>query len=197
MRARMALLLNKVQVQLREVVLKDKPPSLLDFSAKGTVPVLVISEQLIIDESREILDWAIQQAENPAFDLPCRDQQSLVAHNDNQFKGILDQYKYFDRHPQQPQQEYRRQGEVFLALLEQRLIHCQYLFSPQIGYADIAIFPFIRQFANVDRKWFDQADYPQLQAWLARLIDSEAFGQVMTPFKQWHAGDDLIHFPKD
>lgn len=195
MRARLALLLNNATVQLREVVLKDKPPSLRQYSPKETVPVLVMSEQFVIDESLEIIDWAVQQSSQPAFDLMCNEQQALVAQNDGAFKAILDKYKYFDRYPEQPQQFYREQGEEFLYQLELRLIHQPYLFGDEVSYADIAIFPFIRQFINVDMPWFEVADYPNLKLWLTRLLDSDAFTHAMTKFPQWHQDDDITLFP--
>lgn len=195
MRARMALVLNNIPVALREVILKDKPSSLLQFSPKGTVPVLVLSDDFVIEESREIIDWAVQQAQVPAFDLPCLEQQVFIDKNDQKFKTFLDKYKYFDRHPEHPQQHYREQCESFLRQIEQRLIHQPYLFSDQISYADIAIFPFIRQFANVDKVWFDSASYPKLKLWLERLLTSEPFKTVMTPYPQWHSDDPVTIFP--
>jgi len=194
MRARMALLLNNVTVELREVVLKDKPPQLLACSPKGTVPVLAISSEFIIEESREIIDWAIQQADQPAFDLACQEQRELVDLNDNEFKTNLDHYKYFDRFPQHPQTYYRQQAELFVALLEQRLIHNPFLFGQQISYADIAIFPFIRQFSNVENNWFADSPYHQLKLWLARLINSDSFSNVMVKFEQWQDNDPVVLF---
>lgn len=195
MRARMALLLNNVAVQLREVVLKDKPSSLLAYSPKGTVPVLVSVDEFVIEESREIIDWAIQQSASPAFDLACPDQQLLIEKNDNLFKENLDKYKYFDRYPEYSQEYYREQGEHFLAQLEQHLTHQPYLFGQQISYADIAIFPFIRQFAGVEKDWFANSKYTQLRQWLNVFLNSEQFKTIMFRFSPWRENDELVQFP--
>jgi len=195
MRARMALILNNISVELREVVLKDKPAQLLACSPKATVPVLVIADDFIIEESREIIDWSVQQADTPMFDLPCQAQRELVECNDNEFKGNLDRYKYFDRFPEQPQEHYRQQATHFLAQLEQRLIHTPYLFGEEICYADVAIFPFIRQFANVENGWLANSVYHNVFAWLERLINTAAFTTVMYRFCQWQDGNDVVRFP--
>jgi len=195
MRARMALVLNNINVELREVVLKDKPAQLIACSPKATVPVLAVSTQFIIEESREIIDWAIQQSDTPVFDLACVEQRTLVDLNDNEFKANLDRYKYFDRFPEHPQSHYREQAQDFLSLLEQRLIHTPYLFGDDICYADIAIFPFIRQFSNVENGWFEQSDYIKLQQWLKRLLHSDAFEITMYRYQQWQMGSPTVRFP--
>jgi len=195
MRARMALILNNITVELREVVLKDKPTQLLACSPKATVPVLVISPEFIIEESREIIDWSIQHTDFPTFDLPCQLQRALVDFNDNEFKGHLDRYKYFDRFPEQPQSYYRQQATLFLEKLEQQLIHTPYLFGEEICYADIAIFPFIRQFSNVENGWLANSIYQNVQAWLERLISTAAFTTAMHRYPQWQEDANVVTFP--
>ncbi|MDP2562003.1 glutathione S-transferase [Psychrobium sp. 1_MG-2023] len=195
MRARMAIYLNDTTTELREVVLKDKPHSLLEYSPKGTVPVLVLADSQVIEESREIMDWAINNAASPTLALATATQVELIDYNDNDFKQQLDRYKYFDRHPEHTQSEYRKQGEFFLQRLEQMLTEQDFLFGDSYSYADIAIFPFIRQFAHVDKTWFDAAPYPRLQQWLSSFLAMHAFAQVMTKFPQWQPNHEVCHFP--
>ena len=194
MRARMALLLNKVTVEIREVVLKSKPDSLLTASPKGTVPVL-INGDVVIDESRDIIDFSIAKSQSPCIELPNEQQLALVLLNDNTFKANLDKYKYFDRFIEKTQQEHRQAGEVFLQQLEERLTSNPYLFGNELSYADIAIFPFVRQFAHVDKLWFEQANYPHLQRWLNDFLISPAFVDVMKKLPAWQDGDAVTYFP--
>ena len=210
MRARLALQAAEQTVELREVVLKNKPAELLQVSAKATVPVLVLNNGRVIDESLEIMLWALSQyqaecqsAHEPQQKPPCWlaqeqgfDDQAmmLVKHNDGEFKANLDAYKYADRYPQSAEY-YRQQGENFLFLLEQRLTAHRYLMSDQLSLADMAIFPFIRQFAHVDKTWFQQAPYPQLNVWFERLVNSDEFTQIMTKWKPWQADAEPAYFP--
>ena len=199
MRARMALKMSASAVHLREVVLRDKPQALLESSAKGTVPVLVLVDGTVIDESRDIMLWALGQSD-PELWFPkdnkavCRVILQLLDMNDGTFKNNLDRYKYPDRYPEQQAEYYRRQGEQFLAILEDRLSMHPFLVSDQVSIADIGIFPFIRQFANVDRDWFDQAPYPQLQAWLEYLVQGKLFNAVMEKYSPWEEGLEPIVF---
>ena len=194
MRARMALLLNKVTVEIREVVLKNKPDSLLSASPKGTVPVL-INGDVVIDESRDIIDFSIAQSQCPCIAFPSEQQLALVLLNDNTFKANLDKYKYFDRFIEKTQQEHRQAGGVFLQQLEDKLTNSPYLFGNELSYADIAIFPFVRQFAHVDKLWFEQANYPQVQRWLNDFLISPAFIDVMKKLPAWQDGDAVTYFP--
>jgi len=195
MRARMALMLNSVTVEIREIVLKHKPESMITFSPKGTVPILIINDDIVIDESRDIMDFTISQSEQPVLISPCQQQLALIDTNDTSFKTHLDHYKYFDRFPELTQQQHREKGESFLQLIEEKLGEHTYLFGQEITYADIAIFPFIRQFAHVDKAWFGQANYPNLQRWLAYFLTSEAFLSVMKKFAPWQESDEAIYFP--
>ena len=182
-RARLALALSGVAVVTHEVSLRDKPAAMLACSPKGTVPVLVLNDGTVIDESLDIMCWALQQ-HDPQCWLQCNahlsaDASALIAENDGVFKHVLDRYKYAGRYPEQPQIFYRQQGEVFLAKLNNRLNVHGALCGKQISIADIAIFPFVRQFAEVDRPWFDQSNYAALRCWLDERIASALFVSIM------------------
>lgn len=183
----MALNYAGVEVEMREVLLRDKPRAMLQASAKGTVPVLVLPDGNIIDESAAVMHWALNQRDDDSWwrdDLQC-ETDKLVEENDLVFKKHLDHYKYADRYPEQPQSYYRVQAEKFLHQLEQRLIHQRYLLADNLTFSDVAIFPFVRQFAFVDKAWFDQAPYPKLHTWLQSFLDSNLFLSVMTKFPRW------------
>jgi len=199
MRARLAICYSQVEVEIREVVLKDKPTSLLAYSPKGTVPVLVTSDKQIIDESRDIMYWALLQHDSDDWlrhNQPHLQKQmtSLIDENDNEFKVILDKYKYADRHPEYTEAEYRQQGSYFLNQLELLLTLHNNLIDDEISLADIAIFPFIRQFAGVDKDWFEQSPYPKVRTWLSRHTNSALFRDIMYKYPQWSAGDKATYF---
>ncbi|MCK5355108.1 MAG: glutathione S-transferase [Methyloprofundus sp.] len=199
MRARMALKISGCRVCLREVVLRDKPQALLACSAKGTVPVLVLANGTVIDESRDIMQWALSQ-NDPEQWFPtekgglCISIKQLLDSNDYEFKNNLDRYKYPNRYPEQEPEYYRAQAEQFLAILEARLNTHQFLMGERVSTADIAIFPFIRQFAHVDKKWFEQAAYPRLQSWLDCFIQGELFNAVMQKYSPWEESSEAIVF---
>lgn len=200
MRARLAIAYSGTRVELREVVLKDKPASLIQISPKATVPVLVKTDQTVIDESIDIMKWALMQndPQNWYQALSQHQQQlaeQLINYNDGEFKFYLDRYKYADRFPEQTELFYREQGELFLQRLESLLMQHRYLLGESQTWADMAILPFIRQFASVNKEWFDNAQYPKLQLWLQQFIESSLFKLIMPKFKQWHDGDEVIQFP--
>ena len=192
-RARLALHVSGIAHELREVSLRNKPDCLLRASPKGSVPVLVLPEDRVIDESWDIMQWALQQrdpenwlgSQNRHLDAAA----SLVAVNDSRLKAALNRYKYADRHPEHPQAYYRSQGEAFLQQLEDCLRANVCLDGPALSIADVAIFPFIRQFAGVDQTWFDQSPYPKLRDWTAALCHSSLFVDVMCKQDVWQAGD--------
>ena len=196
MRARLGLLFAEQQVELREVVLKNKPPQMLDISPKGTVPVLQLIDGTVIEQSREIMLWALEQndPQNLLDKTVLNDANALIDQNDDEFKYWLDHYKYADRHPEMTQIEYRQQGEVFLKQLEVLLLKNSYLLGTNISVADIGIIPFVRQFAHVDRNVFYDLPYPNLQRWLQDWLQHPLFLQAMTKFKPWKEGDDLVIF---
>ena len=199
MRARMVLKYSGIAVHLREVVLRDKPLALLECSAKGTVPVLVLHDGTVIKESRDIMLWALN-INDPEQWLPrendelCSLIKQLLDTNDCEFKNNLDRYKYSDRYPEETAEYYRTRGEHNLAILEGILNTHQFLMGDKVSMADIGISPFIRQFANVDSDWFDQAPYPQLQAWLEYFIQSELFNAVMEKYSPWVENSEPIVF---
>lgn len=197
MRARLALLFAKVPVELREITLKNKPEHMLAISPKGTVPVLQITEETTIEESLEIMMWALEQADPQGLlDEKSQSQaKSLIEQNDNEFKQWLDRYKYADRHPEMTQSEYREKGEVFLQVLESLLTDNIYLLGDNPTIADIGIMPFVRQFAHVDRDVFYNLPYPNLQRWLQHWLEHPLFVQAMTKFQPWQEGDEVVVFP--
>ncbi len=195
-RARLALRASGIRVAIREVVLADKPAALRQLSVRATVPVLVVNQTEVIGESLDIMLWALQQCDPqgwlPADALLMAESRQLIAANDGEFKQSLDRYKYADRFPEQPQALYRAEAERFLALLEKRLAHSPYLLCERLTLADMAIFPFIRQFANVESDWFEQSPYPQLRRWLASLLRSPLFASVMVKYVPWREGDPAV-----
>ncbi len=185
MRARMALSSSGMEYEHREVVLRDKPPEMLEVSPKGTVPVLITQPGTVIEESLDIMRHALAM-KDPEGWLE-RDDPELVAANDGPFKHHLDRYKYATRYNDVDPEEHRSEALDILRQLEARLAKDAYLCGARRGLADIAIFPFIRQFANADRTWFDAQSLPRLQDWLERLITSELFTGVMAKHAQWKA----------
>lgn len=183
MRARLALRYAGVAVQIVEVSLKAKPAEMLALSAKGTVPVLALKDR-VIDESLEIMQWALEQHDPEDWRLaadPAAQAQmaALIAENDQVFKVHLNRYKYAERYPEAPMEHYRAQGEVFLARLDGMLQQRRYLLAGHPSLADMALLPFVRQFAHVDQEWFAQTPYGALQGWLQGGLESELFGGIM------------------
>lgn len=189
----MTLLYSGVQVEIRDLILRDKPASMLAYSEKGTVPVLVLEDGTVLDESLDIIKWALAKNDPQAW-LGAK-ISLLVTENDHAFKQHLDHYKYADRFPEFPAEEYRTHCEAFLRQLETRLNKSVFLDGAQCTLTDIAIFPFIRQFAFVDKDWFDQTPYPKLQAWLADFLDNEIFVRSMKKYQLWKEGDPITLFP--
>ena len=179
MRARMALRYSGVPVEIVEVSLKAKPAQMLAISPKGTVPVLDAGGQ-VIDESLEIMRWALAQ-NDPDDWLLGGDSRiaELIEANDQVFKVHLNRYKYAERYPEQPMEVYRAEGALFLQRLDELLEGRDYLLAGHPSLADIALLPFVRQFAHVDRDWFAQTPYVRLQAWLQRFLESELFTGIM------------------
>jgi glutathione S-transferase len=193
MRARLALAVSGVDYALREVALKSKPPQLLAASPKGTVPVLVLSNGKVIDESLDIMRWGLEQNDPEGWlnAGPLDDMLTLIAGNDGGFKHALDRYKYPNRYPlesggdeQAFAQAQRFEAASWLRTLEPRLgAGC--LFGSQPSLADMATLPFVRQFAHTDAGWFAAQTWPQLQAWLASFEASGLFEGVMVKHEPW------------
>ncbi len=194
MRARMALWVSGTRCELREVKLSDKPAELLAASPKGTVPVLVLPDGRVIDESLAIVRWALERHDPKGWLVG--DDAALIATNDDGFKHHLDRYKYPSRYPGSDPDDHRGQGLLFLRGLESRLETHSYLSGPNRTLADIAIFPFVRQFAHTDRSWFEAQPLPQLKGWLERHLTSDLFTAVMAKFDPWKPGDQPVLWPR-
>ncbi len=183
MRARMSIVRAQFQVELREVILRDRPEHMMEISPKGTVPVLLLADGTVIEESLEImqhvLDWTLSEEE-----------QHWVSRNDDEFKFHLDRYKYPNRYEDIDEVEQRTAASLYLMDLDERLAS-----EPGISEAlSDALFPFVRQFANHDRDWFDVQPWSHVLEWLAKNLESEAFKVCMKKHKQWVAGDTATTF---
>ena len=181
----MALRYAGIEVEQREVALRDKPASLLAISPKATVPVLQLPNGEVIDHSLDIMAWALRQADPDRW-LAAGDAEEAdeamrwISLNDDAFKPLLDRYKYAERHPEFSRAEHRELAlESLVRPLGQRLREGTYLLGPRISWADVAIFPFVRQFAMVDKAWFDGLPLTALQTWLGAWLSSGLFAAVM------------------
>ncbi|MEJ7687464.1 MAG: glutathione S-transferase [Variovorax sp.] len=199
MRARMAIAASGQRCELREVVLRDKPAELLAASPKGTVPVLVDIDGTVIDQSLDIMLWALRRSDPEGWLLPgpagLDDMLSLVAQCDGGFKRHLDGYKYPERNPVADAAAHRAEGALFLHELDRKLACAPCLHGDHAGLADIAIAPFVRQFAHVDARWFDAQPWPRLRSWLAARLDAPVFTRSMQKYPPWRAGQVAIEFP--
>ncbi|BEV07318.1 glutathione S-transferase [Methylophilus sp. DW102] len=183
MRARMAIWAANIQVEVREISLREKPAHLLQISPKGTVPVLQLPDGTVLEQSLDIMQWALAQNDPQGWLNADHDAvNALITINDGEFKQALDRYKYPDRYHEQAQLVYREQGEQFLQRLEAALEQHDYLLGDKPSMADVAIFPFIRQFAAVDADWFASSAYPKLRVWLEGWLQSPLFEKVMQKF---------------
>lgn len=178
----MALLVSDTRCEIREVKLRDKPAEMLAASPKATVPVLVLPDGGVIDESLDIMRWALGR--NDPEGWLAGDDAALIAANDGPFKHHLDRYKYPDRHASDPL-AHRAEGFAMLADLEARLTAGAYLCGDRRSLTDAAIMPFVRQFAAVDRDWFDAQPLPGVQRWLAGQVASDLFASVMVVRPTW------------
>ncbi|MBC7521466.1 MAG: glutathione S-transferase [Sandarakinorhabdus sp.] len=192
MRARMALLASGTACEIREIALGAKPPALIAASPKATVPVLVLADGTVIDESLDIMRWALARADPE--DWRGGDDAALIAVNDGSFKHHLDRYKYPDRHGSDAIM-HRAAGLDILTRLEARLAAQANLCRDARALTDVAIMPFVRQFARTDPAWFDAQPLPALQAWLARHIASPLFEAAMARHPRWQAGDAPTGLP--
>ena len=182
MRARLALLVSGMAFELREVMLRSKPAAMLAASPKGTVPVLVLEDGAVIDESLDIMRWAL--AQHDPENWLAGDDAALIDRFDGSFKSHLDRYKYADRHQADPAEQ-RDAALLLLHDLEHRLAAHDNLSRDTRALTDMAIMPFVRQFAAVDRPWFDAQPIPRVQAWLARHLAAPLFEQAMLRFPVW------------
>ena len=191
MRARLALLVSRQACEIREVKLSAKPAELMAASAKATVPVMVLPDGAVIDESLDVMRWALRR-HDPEGWLD-GDDAALIAANDGPFKHALDRTKYPDRHGSDPA-VHRAEALKFLETLEARLIGSANLCGPGMTLTDAVILPFVRQFAAIDRVWFASQPLPALQAWLARHLASALFDAAMIKLAPWQPGDTPVMF---
>lgn len=192
MRARLALLASETVCEIREVKLSAKPAKMVAASPKATVPVLVLRDGTVVEESLDIMRWALRRRD-PNHWLSLEDE-TLIALNDGPFKHHLDRYKYPDRHESDPV-EHRMAALAILVGFEERLYSSDNLCGEAIGITDAAIFPFVRQFAQTDRIWFDAQPLPNLQSWLGRHLASPLFDRAMIRLPPWRSGDEPVLFP--
>ena len=191
-RARMALSYSKVSVEVKEILLNNRPPELLAVSIKGTVPVLCINDTTVIDESLDIMKWAlIQNDPNLWSHYNKKMQFDIIEENDNKFKYWLDRYKYYDRYPENNRDYYRTKCDRYLTRLNQLLEKNQYLLTNKLLLVDVAIVPFIRQFANVDKYWFKET-YAKLSSWLNNIIESKLFASVMDKYLEYNSEQEPL-----
>lgn len=194
-RARLALKAAGLRVALREVALRDKPAALIELSPKATVPVLRLPDGQVLDQSLDIMQWALA-ASDPQDWLRADDSEEvrvLTTLNDGPFKQALDRYKYAPRHPERPAQAWRDDAvALMLAPLNARLGAQRFLLRDTPSLADMALVPFVRQFAAVDVAWFDDAPLAPLRAWLRALTGSPLFESVMARHPAWRPGDDDV-----
>ena len=184
MRARMSIVRTGYEVEHREVILRYRPEHMMEISPKGTVPVLLLEDGTVIEESLEImqhvLNWTLSEEE-----------QHWVSRNDDEFKFNLDRYKYPNRYEDADEIEQRTAASSYLVDLDARLES-----EPPISEAlSDALFPFVRQFANHNRDWFDAQDWSNVHSWLVGNLESEAFKACMKKHKQWFEGDEIVSFP--
>lgn len=197
MRAHMALKYTNLKIILREVELKHLPAEVLAISPHATVPSLVINKNKCMVESWDIVKWALQKndpenwlGENSKY---LQGAEMLVETNDYSFKDDLDYYKYAERHPEHPVEYYRQRGEEFLEELNVMLEESKFLLVDSITIADVVIFPFIRQFAMVDKGWFDKAPYPELQRWVGVMHETRWFKEAFMKREIWALGNDDVY----
>ena len=200
-RTRMALVYSGIRVELRDILLKDKPSDMVATSPKATVPILKLRDGRVLDESLDIMLWALAQNDPDHWLSDDEEERAqtfeLIAENDGPFKSSLDRYKYHVRFPEKPRDQYRLEAETFLNKLNTLLTNHLYLLSDKVTLADMAIFPFIRQFANSDPEWFEKSQYPKLRNWLGGILSSRQFTIVMKKRDIWREGTTGPMFPED
>jgi len=202
MRARIAIYKSQQAVALRELVLSNKPPEFIAASPKATVPTLVLPNNKVIDESIDVMLWALHNSDpkqllrntNEAENKTQADMLALIKVFDTEFKPSLEAYKCAKRYHEANLVECRQACEVYIQRLEDALIAHKFVFDNQESMADIAIMPFIRQFAKVERKWYLQSPYPKLKSWLVDYLQSAMFTKVMAKYPLWSASQDPIAF---
>jgi len=197
MRARMALVASGAVVELREVLLKAKPPELLAASPKATVPVLVLSDGRVVEESLDVMQWALERSDPLSWLEGAALDSEWISECDSDFKHWLDRYKYAERYPEHTADQYRNNAEVFIQKLEDRLSVSDWMGGEAAHAVDVALFPFIRQFAGVDPSWWQSAPYPSVRRWLENWLNSALFSAIMVKYPRWESGGAGERFPPD
>ena len=174
----MALAHTKVKLEIREISLKNRPQDLYNISPKGTVPALQLLNQTVIDESLDIMLWCLKEYNSPWVSIQLDKQLNIISVNDEKFKYWLDRYKYFDRYPDQSQIVYQKKCDFYLNVYEEKLNNSTYLIDDNMRLVDIAIFPFIRQYANINKEHFT-LKFVNLNKWLKKNLKSKLFISVM------------------
>ena len=199
MRARIGVLLANQSVVLRDIVMTNIPTEMLTASPKGTVPVLVLSDSSVIEESLNIMLWALKQ--NDPDNLLYRHERdaldnmlTLIQRCDNEFVDALKKYKAASRYHDTNIQPCRQQCEIFINDIEENLTKHHFIMGDSASLVDYAILPFIRQFSNVDKKWYKQAPYPKLQQWLENHYQNPIFAKAMTKYPQWLDSNEIVIF---
>ncbi len=193
MRARLALYASGAKVELREIVLRDKPQAMLEISPKGTIPVLQLQDGKVIDESLDIMVWALgRQDPDEWLGADEAETQNLITRNDTQFKYALDRYKYPNRYPDEDCSDAFENGAEILIDLNARIEKSGCLVDDYNTLADYAIFPFIRQFRNTDKERFASLKLDALSAWLNAHLNSALFQNIMGKYEPWQNGDTPI-----
>ena len=191
MRARLAIVSAGIEVDLREVVLRDKPADFLAVSPSATVPALVTTEGTI-DESLDIMHWALSQNDPDGWLENAEEGATWITQTDGPFKHALDRTKYATRYPDEDPARHRAEAAAFLAKLDQQID--TWIFDKP-SLVDAAILPFVRQFAFIDKPWFDAQPWPNLHAWLGRFLASDNFKAIMPKYPQWQPNDAPQKFP--
>lgn len=199
MRARLGLLLAQQPVMLRDIVMTNIPEEMFTASSKGEVPVLVLDDGTVIDESIDIMYWALNK--NDPQDLLYNNHPKLIEeidafirYIDNEFVEALKKYKAASRYHDDAEVQHRQQCEIFIKNIEDRLSKQKYIFGDEPSLADYAILPFIRQFSRVDRKWYLHSPYPKLRSWLNRHYQNPLFSKAMKKHPQWLDTKEVIIF---
>jgi len=200
MRARMAIYLSQIVVELREVSLKNKPKSMLEISPKGTVPVLLLENGDVIDESMDIINWCLKTKTKVFKDVLTKDQElfsnKTIQIFDEEFKFHLDRYKYATRYKDVDEIFHRDACLEILKNLENKTTNTKWFFSDNVNKIDISVLPFIRQFRIANPLWFDaKVDMPNIQIWLKNFLESKLLNEVMVNFEVWVPNDSIKLFP--
>ncbi len=196
MRARLALQRAEIKSELREVVLRDRPEHMMEISPKGTVPVMLLQDGTLLEESLDIMDYAAEKIDSICWkkeSMPNFDE--MISKLDGEFKHNLDRYKYPNRYDDVDAIKHRDANIPFLQMIDDLLTDNEFLSGKEMGILDCAIFPFIRQFANHDRDWFDNLPLEKLLKWLDCCLSSEEFKIVMKKYKQWTPEQDAVIWP--